>query len=609
VKLIRGQRGCAPSLFYCEFAARTFDFLLRRIAFMIRRFATFAQIFACGLAFAAAVFYSSPKSYAQGNVVLALDGMIVNNTGGGQPAWGGFGRFTYDMTVGESATLGRYGAFTISEPGVAGSGVGVNFTIGDINSPVDQLPISPVTSNMFPILDRATFGANFDPNEYVAELVYKPLPGNTSTRLNLTFDHSDGFHADGTRAGEQWQYGFFDLINTYNTGQTNGTLDADGFALARSNMGVLSEASANYHGQSFMYSVGNPIGDDDPDFNDFEGGPLPVPNGVVQIHLQTTYDTPEMVDNFEIKALRIVKLDSDPREVARLDGRSGFSQRFGSGFNRNEPGSPPPTPISVEGVDYFPAATDQLSRFDQNGFTNIVVNTDDDAGFSGFGLWQSAASTVFDGTNATVEIRAKLTAPLEAGQADTIQVVLKDKDGNGTSNEGDFGGEEYHFDVALGQFNTSTMMTVSLPLNSARLEQAQEFPTEGDGLLTNFNLYYLGVLTNEGAGLVDLEIESIRVLLPEEDGLPGDFNENGAVDAADYVLWRNNLDTSNNLPNGVSPPGTVTQADYTHWRAHFGETAGGGAALGQAAAVPEPGSYALCAFALCMAGMRLRSWR
>src|SRR5688572_17214972 len=154
-----------------------------------------AQVFAAGFAVLAIMFSLSPKIYAQGNVVLALDGMIVNNNGDGQPSWGGFGRFTYDMTVGESATLGRYGAFTINEPGIAGSGVGINFTVGNINSPVDQLPITPVTANMFPILDRATFGANFDPNEYVAELVYKPLPGNNSTRLNLTFDHSDGFHA------------------------------------------------------------------------------------------------------------------------------------------------------------------------------------------------------------------------------------------------------------------------------------------------------------------------------------------------------------------------------------------------------------------------------
>ena len=49
----------------------------------------------------ATLFSQLPAVYADGNVVLALDGMIVNNTGGGQPGWGGFGRFNYgDNTVG-----------------------------------------------------------------------------------------------------------------------------------------------------------------------------------------------------------------------------------------------------------------------------------------------------------------------------------------------------------------------------------------------------------------------------------------------------------------------------------------------------------------------------
>ena len=44
--------------------------------------------------------------------------------------------------------------------------------------------------------------------------------------------------------------------------------------------------------------------------------------------------------------------------------------------------------------------------------------------------------------------------------------------------------------------------------------------------------------------------------------LAGDFNEDGVVDAADYVVWRKGLGT------------TYTQKDYDTWRAHFGQTAG-----------------------------------
>jgi hypothetical protein len=81
-------------------------------------------------------------------------------------------------------------------------------------------------------------------------------------------------------------------------------------------------------------------------------------------------------------------------------------------------------------------------------------------------------------------------------------------------------------------------------------------------------------------------------------GVPGDYNNNGAVDAADYVLWRN----GGPLENEGDTPGTVNQADYEFWRARFGATSGGAAAL-SAATVPEPASAALmlCAIALYLA--------
>lgn len=552
----------------------------------------------------------SREAHAQGNVVMALDGMIVNNSGGGQPSWGGFGRFSYaatgtTVTIGTPTTagLGRYDAFTIAEPGIGGSGVGVNYTIGDIDSPTDSsIPngISPVTSGMFPLLDLATFGANFDPNQYVAELVYKPLAGNTSTQLNMTVDTVDGFKPDGSRSGEQWQWGFFDLVNTYNNTQSNGDLDADGFAVSLSNMGVLSQAAANFTGQSFMYGSGNPTGDGVPDFNDFEGDPLEVPNGAVQIHLQTIFGTQTPAtgtDNWEIKALRIRKITPNDQEVARLDGKSGFSQRFGSPFQRNFDGF-----INVGGVDYDPPVTDQLQRFDENGFlpnNAFRINTDDSDAIGGFGVWQSGVSTVFDGTTASLEIRAKLTAPL-AGQAPSVQVVAKDRDGNGTADVGDFGGEEYHFNIALDQFNESTMTTISIPFTAATIEQAQEFATAGDGALTNFNLYYLGMLTNAGAGFVDLEVEFIRVLLPAPPVLAGDYNDDGTVNAADYTVWRNNLGAADETSlngNGDGMNG-VDAGDYTRWKNNFGVMAGAGGAT--TSAVPEPTTAALMMLALAL---------
>lgn len=65
-------------------------------------------------------------------------------------------------------------------------------------------------------------------------------------------------------------------------------------------------------------------------------------------------------------------------------------------------------------------------------------------------------------------------------------------------------------------------------------------------------------------------------------GLPGDYNGNGVVDAADYVLWRN----GGPLANEVDTRGVTNAADYTEWLARYGNANTSG--IGAGAAVPEP---------------------
>lgn len=90
------------------------------------------------------------------------------------------------------------------------------------------------------------------------------------------------------------------------------------------------------------------------------------------------------------------------------------------------------------------------------------------------------------------------------------------------------------------------------------------------------------------AGDVDVTFDNFR----SEDvvaGVPGDYNNNGKVDAADYVLWRK----GGPLQNEVDTPNTVNAADYTEWRARFGNPPGSGAGVGSGSAVPEPASGAM----------------
>ena len=72
---------------------------------------------------------------------------------------------------------------------------------------------------------------------------------------------------------------------------------------------------------------------------------------------------------------------------------------------------------------------------------------------------------------------------------------------------------------------------------------------------------------------------SLAVVAP---GLPGDYNQDGAVDAADYIVWRKNDGTSEG---------------YNTWRANFGQPSGSGSGASANAAVPEPATLVLLMFA------------
>lgn len=103
------------------------------------------------------------------------------------------------------------------------------------------------------------------------------------------------------------------------------------------------------------------------------------------------------------------------------------------------------------------------------------------------------------------------------------------------------------------------------------------------------NIFLSGLASNDSVNLMTFTTQfnqtgplSIR----------GDYNQNGSVDAADYAVWRDNVDTTNALPNDFVG-GTIGTGQYTQWRSHFGEswTAVVGASSGldiASSAVPEP---------------------
>lgn len=98
-------------------------------------------------------------------------------------------------------------------------------------------------------------------------------------------------------------------------------------------------------------------------------------------------------------------------------------------------------------------------------------------------------------------------------------------------------------------------------------------------------------LTVAGSELIQLRVLTVG----EIEGLTGDYNGDGVVNAADYTVWRNS--------RGATGPGLagdgnknlgVDDEDYQEWRTHYGNSTNNGSE----AAVPEPTTLSLLLLAV-----------
>jgi GH35 family endo-1,4-beta-xylanase len=72
---------------------------------------------------------------------------------------------------------------------------------------------------------------------------------------------------------------------------------------------------------------------------------------------------------------------------------------------------------------------------------------------------------------------------------------------------------------------------------------------------------------------------------------PGDYNTDGIVDAADYVLWRKFFGPSGLWADG-NGDGQIDEADFGVWQANYGNNDGSGTS--GSSNVPEPAAVVLC---------------
>jgi hypothetical protein len=134
------------------------------------------------------------------------------------------------------------------------------------------------------------------------------------------------------------------------------------------------------------------------------------------------------------------------------------------------------------------------------------------------------------------------------------------------------------------------------------LPEGANVPIGGGPFITDQDLGKFGIIriggggTNANGNYAKHVVDEIRISdVSPFPTLPGDFNDDGTVDAADYVVWR----------KGVIPPSHAGEG-YDDFRAHFGESlSGAGVSIG--GNVPEPTSFVLLGLALgCATTVRRR---
>lgn len=137
---------------------------------------------------------------------------------------------------------------------------------------------------------------------------------------------------------------------------------------------------------------------------------------------------------------------------------------------------------------------------------------------------------------------------------------------------------------ALGQVNSVGSITLDAAVNGVvqaggAVELGNVFVPGSDEDL-QFNFVRVG--ENDGNGFLGA-VEYAPV-----ESLVGDYNDDGVVDAADYTVFRDNLNTATTIPNDTTP-GTVAEEDYTVWSGNYGA----GTAPSFGTAVPEPTTFGL----------------
>ncbi|HEY3394101.1 MAG TPA: hypothetical protein VGK58_15415, partial [Lacipirellulaceae bacterium] len=196
-------------------------------------------------------------------------------------------------------------------------------------------------------------------------------------------------------------------------------------------------------------------------------------------------------------------------------------------------------------------------RTSTNGFTVFFGSA------SGSGTFTGTGTVNFEGdlSPGSSPAAVSFAGDVVLGPDSTLQIEL-----GGTA-----AGTQYDQINVAGELTLGGTLEISL-INGFTPSAGQSFDILNWGSLSGaFSLVALPSLE----GLAWDTSQLATGILSVAPGLPGDFNLDGSVDAADYVVWRKT---------------GGTQDGYNTWRTNFGQTAANGSGANANAAVPEPGT-------------------